>query len=179
MQIQRLRNTAAAFVSGTQINHFISGMMGGGGTLKSQQSILDTHTKTADTIHVQKKLHLCLAYDTQNNKFVWHPNARHKTCKGNHPRWRGVGRYPRTAQKQYCFPIKLITFWSAIFFFELFGFWMPTAVFVSGTQINHFISGMGGNPKSQQSAPDTHTKTRAAIHMQRKHTSTFITSNTK
>jgi len=29
MQIQRLRKTAAAFVSGTRINHFISGMRGG------------------------------------------------------------------------------------------------------------------------------------------------------
>ena len=157
MPIQRLRKTAAAFVSGTQINHFISGRRGGGGTLKSQQSILDTHTKTADTIHVQKKLHLFLAYDTQNNKSVWHPNARNKTCKGDHPRWRGVGRYPRTAQKQYCFLIKLITFWSAIFFLEFSGFWMPTAALCLAPKSITLFQGWGATP-SHSNQLLTHTQ---------------------
>ena len=122
MQIQRLRKTAAAFVFDTQINHFISGMRGGVAPSSRNNQFL-THTQRPQTPYTcKKKLHLFLAYDTQNNKSVWHPNARHKTCKGNHPRWRGVGRYPRTAQKQYCFLIKLITFWSAIFFFEFSGF---------------------------------------------------------
>ena len=75
MQTQRLLKTAAAFVSSTQINHFIAGM--GAPPNNSGQLLTHTHTKTADTIHVQKNLHLFLAHDTQNNKSVWHPNARH------------------------------------------------------------------------------------------------------
>ena len=51
MQIQRLRQTAAAFVSGTQINHFISGM----GAPPNHSSQLLTHTHKDRRHHTRAK----------------------------------------------------------------------------------------------------------------------------